>query len=200
MAVLSDSIEAFLISLLNGEESPVILVQRNELANYFRCAPSQINYVLSTRFTLERGYTVESRRGGGGYIRIVRMDLDKNAYLRQLLEKDIGDVMSEDEARGVLLRLLESQCIRRDEYDLCSSLIADKTLAVPSPIKDRIRANLMRQMAAHWIRSDASSPAVPAQPEAASAVPVSQKRLSTQKAANQKTLDLKNTGHRQPVE
>ena len=105
MAVLSDSIEAFLISLLNGEESPVILVQRNELANYFRCAPSQINYVLSTRFTLERGYTVESRRGGGGYIRIVRMDLDKNAYLRQLLEKDIGDVMSEDEARGVLLRL-----------------------------------------------------------------------------------------------
>ena len=58
MAVLSDSIEAFLLSLWNGEESPLILVQRNELANYFRCAPSQINYVLSTRFTLERGYTV----------------------------------------------------------------------------------------------------------------------------------------------
>ena len=199
MAVLSDSIEAFLISLLNGEESPVILVQRNELANYFRCAPSQINYVLSTRFTLERGYTVESRRGGGGYIRIVRMDLDKNAYLRQLLEKDIGDVMSEDEARGVLLRLLESQCIRRDEYDLCSSLIADKTLAVPSPIKDRIRANLMRQMAAHWIRSDASAPA-PAQPASSPAAPASQKRLSAQKAANQKTLDSKKTGRRQPTE
>ncbi len=154
MAVLSDNIEAFLLSLLHNEETPVILVQRNELANYFRCAPSQINYVLSTRFTLERGYTVESRRGGGGYIRIVKMDLDRNAYLRHLLEQGIGQTLDEDQARCILRRLLESQCIDQDTFTLCSSLLSDKTLAVPSPIKDRIRANLMRQMAAHWIASD----------------------------------------------
>lgn len=152
MAVLSDNIEAFLISLLHDEETPVILVQRNELANYFRCAPSQINYVLSTRFTLERGYTVESRRGGGGYIRIVKMDLDKNAYLRHLLERGIGEAIGEDDARSALLRLFEAQCIDQNEYRLCASLLTDKTLAVPSPIKDRIRANLMRQMVVHWIR------------------------------------------------
>lgn len=159
MAVLSDNIEAFLISLLHNEETPVILVQRNELANYFRCAPSQINYVLSTRFTLERGYTVESRRGGGGYIRIVKMDLDRDAYLRHLLEQGIGQTMDEDQARSILRRLVESHCIDQDAYALCSCLLTDKTLAVPSPIKDRIRANLMRQMVAHWIRRNTTDSA-----------------------------------------
>lgn len=156
MAVLSDNIESFLISLLQEEETPVILVQRNELANYFRCAPSQINYVLSTRFTLERGYTVESRRGGGGYIRIVKMDLEKNAYLRYLLEEGIGDAMTQDEALNALVRLYESDCISQEQYTLCSSLVTDKTLGVPAPIKDRIRANLMRQMAAVFLRGNDS--------------------------------------------
>ena len=154
MAVLSDNIESFLISLLQEEEQPVILVQRNELANYFRCAPSQINYVLSTRFTLERGYTVESRRGGGGYIRIVKMDLDKNSYLRYLLEEGIGETLSQEEAQNALVRLYESQCITREQYTLCIALTTDKAIGIPAPIKDRVRANLMRQMAAVFLRGN----------------------------------------------
>ena len=157
MAVLSDNIESFLISLLQEEENPVILVQRNELASYFRCAPLQINYVLSTRFTLERGYTVESRRGGGGYIRIVKMDLDKNSYLRYLLEEGIGDAMSQDDAITALVRLYESGSISQEQYTLCSSLVTDKTLGVPAPIKDRVRANLMRQMAAVFLRGGSTT-------------------------------------------
>lgn len=156
MAVLSDNIESFLISLLQEEESPVILVQRNELANYFRCAPSQINYVLSTRFTLERGYTVESRRGGGGYIRIMKMDLDKNSYLRYLVEEGIGDMLTYEDAQSALVRLYEAQCITKEQFTLCSSLITDRAIGVPSPIKDRVRANLMRQMAAVFLRGNDS--------------------------------------------
>lgn len=153
MAVLSDSIEQFLISLLSEEDSPVVLVQRNELANYFRCAPSQINYVLATRFTVERGYTVESRRGGGGYIRIVKIDLDRNSYLKDLIENSIGTEMSQDAANTILLRLFETKCISQDEYKFSQSLLSDKAIGVPSPIKERVRANLIRQMAINWLQS-----------------------------------------------
>ena len=66
MSAISDSIEKFILTLL-GEDDAIEL-QRNELAHYFSCAPSQINYVLATRFNLGRGYAIESRRGGGGYI------------------------------------------------------------------------------------------------------------------------------------
>ena len=76
MARLSDVIEEFIKSLLKESEGQLEL-QRNELADFFECAPSQINYVLATRFTLNHGYYIESRRGGGGYIRIVRLDVDR---------------------------------------------------------------------------------------------------------------------------
>src|SRR5690554_5485877 len=84
MARLSDIIEEFLKTLLTESEGELEL-QRNDLASYFECAPSQINYVLATRFTLNHGYYIESRRGGGGYIRITRLDLEKDDYLLQLL-------------------------------------------------------------------------------------------------------------------
>ena len=71
MANISDLIESFLIDLFGDESS--IYISRNELAQYFNCAPSQINYVLSTRFTLDKGFAIESRRGGGGYVTLVRL-------------------------------------------------------------------------------------------------------------------------------
>lgn len=75
MKNLSDVIESFIMSeLVHGEQEDTILVQRNELAERLSCAPSQISYVLSTRFTPERGFMVESRRGSGGFVRIVRIE------------------------------------------------------------------------------------------------------------------------------
>ena len=71
MAQLSDSIEQFIKNLM--EEDRQIDLKRNELAQHFGCAPSQINYVLATRFSIDHGYVIESRRGGGGYVRIIRI-------------------------------------------------------------------------------------------------------------------------------
>lgn len=71
MAQLSDSIEQFIKDLM--EEDRQIDLKRNELAQHFGCAPSQINYVLATRFSIDHGYVIESRRGGGGYVRIIRI-------------------------------------------------------------------------------------------------------------------------------
>ena len=73
MKNLADAIESFIIGELLREHEDTVLVQRNELAERLSCAPSQISYVLSTRFTPERGFMVESRRGSGGFVRIVRM-------------------------------------------------------------------------------------------------------------------------------
>lgn len=94
MARLSDVIEEFIKTLLMESEGQ-LEVQRNELADYFECAPSQINYVLATRFSLNHGYYIESKRGGGGYIRIVRLDVDKNDYLHYLLREGIGSGISD---------------------------------------------------------------------------------------------------------
>ena len=90
MARLSDMIEEFIKALLE-ESNGQLELQRNELADYFECAPSQINYVLATRFSLDRGYYIESRRGGGGYIRIIRLDMDNNDYIMYLLRERIGN-------------------------------------------------------------------------------------------------------------
>lgn len=73
MKNLADAIENFILGELVREQEEQIMVQRNELAERLDCAPSQISYVLSTRFTPERGYLVESRRGNGGFVRIVRL-------------------------------------------------------------------------------------------------------------------------------
>ena len=85
MARLSDIIESFLKGLIIEEEGAVE-IQRNELANRFNCVPSQINYVISTRFTAEKGYYVESRRGGGGCISIKRLNIDSAGdYLMHII-------------------------------------------------------------------------------------------------------------------
>ena len=93
---LSDTIESFIKTMLTQEE-PEVELKRNELAEYFGCAPSQINYVLATRFTIDDGYVIESRRGGGGYIRIVRVIQSGNKF-RYLLTERIGDSIGEVEA------------------------------------------------------------------------------------------------------
>ena len=100
MAQLSDAIEKFIKDLM--EEGAQVEVKRNELAQHFGCAPSQINYVLATRFTPDHGYVIESRRGGGGYIRIVRLAATSREELLQSLYQRIGTSISGADAAGLL--------------------------------------------------------------------------------------------------
>ena len=75
MRNISDIIEQYLKQVIDLSNNNVIEIKRNEIADRFECVPSQINYVINTRFTLERGFVVESKRGGGGYIRIIKVKL-----------------------------------------------------------------------------------------------------------------------------
>ena len=144
---ISDSIEQFIKEML-GEDSPEVELKRNELAEYFGCAPSQINYVLATRFSPSQGYLTESRRGGGGYIRIVRVVETGPQKLAYLVRDRIGDSLSEEEAQRIIAHLRESGMATSSEADLMSAALSGRSLAVPlSPeMKAALRARMMKTM------------------------------------------------------
>lgn len=144
MANLADDIEQYLKQHL--ERAPVIEAQRAMLAAKFGCAPSQINYVFATRFTPERGYLVESRRGGGGYIRITRLNLEEGDALHELIHREIGDSLSQEEALGYISRLREQKVIDDREAAIMQAAVQRETIRLELPARDIIRANLLRSM------------------------------------------------------
>ena len=144
---LSDMIEEFIKELWGAEDNEVEL-KRNELAEYFRCAPSQINYVLSTRFTPDHGYAIESFRGGGGFIRIIRLKQDDSAHLRYLTHERVGESISAQEARLLCLQLAQQGRITKETADVMCAALSQQSLCVPIPeaLKDAIRAKTLRSM------------------------------------------------------
>ena len=144
---LSDTIEQFIKELLN-EESAEVELKRNELAEYFGCAPSQINYVLATRFSPDHGYLTESRRGGGGYIRIVRVVESGSRRLMYLINERIGDSLSEEECLRLISQLKEQQIVTADEAALMASAVSTRAMGVPVPdaLKNTLRARMMKSM------------------------------------------------------
>ena len=144
---LSDTIEQFIKVMLEDEEKEVEL-KRNELAKYFQCAPSQINYVLSTRFTPDHGYVTESRRGGGGCIRIIRIHRQERDLLNYLVRERIGDSIDHKSAQILLSQLAERETVTLEEAKLMNAALTTQALAVPIPeaLKDSIRAKILRSM------------------------------------------------------
>ena len=153
---LSDSIETFIKTLL-AEDSPQVELKRSELAEYFGCAPSQINYVLATRFSPDHGYITESRRGGGGYIRIVRVVQSGAQTLMHLINERIGDSISEMESVRLIQQLVETGAATRKEAEVMRAAISAQALSIPIPeqIKDAIRARTMKSMLLALARSSA---------------------------------------------
>lgn len=145
MANISDVIEQFLLHLL--DDGDTVSISRNELANYFSCAPSQINYVLTTRFTPARGYVVESRRGGGGFINLVRLGEDRDEILDELRNLPISEGLSFAKAAQILERLAEEEIVTPKEARLLASVMSDKALVAPAVAKDGLRAGMMRSVA-----------------------------------------------------
>ena len=144
MAQLSDSIEQFIKELM--DEGSQIEVRRNELAQHFGCAPSQINYVLATRFTVDHGYIIESRRGGGGYVRIVRMRERGEGNLLNMLLKRIGNSIPEDNACAIIAHLLDRKLVTTYEAKLMRAAVSRNALALPVSAKDVLRASVLKNM------------------------------------------------------
>ena len=143
---ISDLIAGFLQDCLDETGDGVLEVQRGELAQRFNCVPSQINYVMSTRFSPERGYIVESRRGGNGYIRITRVQVDRETLLMHVINS-LGTQVDLPSARAILGNLAGAGAL---EEDLCRTLLAavgDKALgAVPRELRDQVRADVLKNV------------------------------------------------------
>lgn len=147
MASLASLIESYLNSLMSESGKKLIEIQRNELAEKFNCAPSQINYVLTTRFTIERGYTVESRRGGGGYVRIEKVPLNTGEIdlIAEIVDL-VDDSISERGAVAILARLLEEGIITHREAALINSVIIRNVLRIGQPARNQLRANIIKSV------------------------------------------------------
>ena len=145
MARLSDIIEAFIKQLFSENRENVIFIQRNELADQFRCAPSQINYVLTTRFSYERGYLIESKRGGGGHIVIKQLEYDSSNKREELINQSIGDAMTYHNADALLKDLLESGVIEERECEIMKIAVNDRSLT-STDNKNKVRADILKAM------------------------------------------------------
>ncbi len=121
-------------------------IQRNELAGRIGCVPSQINYVITSRFTPERGFLVESRRGGGGYIRITRVALDPRELVVHLINT-IGDKMDEGSCRAILNNLIGEQVLAEETARMFFSAMSSSALRdVPHELRDRVRASIFKNL------------------------------------------------------
>ncbi|HLS08861.1 CtsR family transcriptional regulator [Lentibacillus sp.] len=146
MRNISDIIEQHLKQILESAGKDMIDIKRSELAEEFQCVPSQINYVIKTRFTVEKGYIVESKRGGGGYIRIIRVKhQDKAALIDDIIDM-INPNVSQQAALDVLERLLEEELITKREVKIMLSAIDRETLAFQLPLRDEVRSRILTSM------------------------------------------------------
>lgn len=145
MSVLSDHIESFIKELLMEDEGMAEL-QRNELAQRFNCAPSQINYVLTTRFSPSRGYITQSRRGGGGYIRVIQLDVDENEYIRDIIEDKLTGGVGMRQAAELIEGMVETGLIDKKAKNIILAAISDKALDVPNGVKNELRSSILKEI------------------------------------------------------
>ena len=141
---ISDVIEEFIKDLLK-DENEYVEIQRNELAQYFNCVPSQINYVISTRFKPSQGYYVESKRGGGGHIKIKKINTTKSNYLMHIITSMDSSLTAQD-IDIFISNFLSYNIISELEAKLLKVATSDNVLIIPKQYRDELRANIFKNM------------------------------------------------------
>lgn len=124
----------------------IVEIKRSEIADKFQCVPSQINYVINTRFTLERGYIVESKRGGGGYIRIMKVKTQNTSQLIEHLLSLVQERISQTNGEHIIQRLLDEKVISKREANMMLSIIDRTVLSLDLPHRDELRARILKAM------------------------------------------------------
>ncbi|MBV1726409.1 MAG: CtsR family transcriptional regulator [Eubacteriales bacterium] len=152
MPTIADYIAEHIKVLFNESDDVYIEIQRNDLAAKFGCAPSQINYVLATRFTTQSGFAVESRRGGGGFVRIFKLSAEQPGDLLRECYHRIGSSITAPDARSIIVRLRDEQIISEREAHLINVTVDDATLNLDSAWRNRLRANILKAMLASLAR------------------------------------------------
>ncbi|MGG4386398.1 transcriptional regulator CtsR, partial [Priestia megaterium] len=136
MRNISDIIEQYLKQVIDLSNNNVIEIKRNAISDRFECVPSQINYVINTRFTLERGFVVESKRGGGGYIRIIKVKLHDDIDIIDQMLHMIDHSVAQGNAESMIIRLIEEGIITNREAKLMLSVLDRSVLSMDVPSRD----------------------------------------------------------------
>ena len=147
MSNLSDVIESFIKELIERTTNSTIEIQRNLLAQQFDCSPSQINYVLTTRFNNDKGYIIESKRGGGGYVKIFKVDTSSDAHLENILNKSIGTSITINKACDIVDVFKEKGIISDRELNIIKSAISDRAFnKIYYDDRNRLRADVLKEI------------------------------------------------------
>ena len=142
---MSDLVAQYIMQMLD-EQNGSAEIQRNELAGNLGCVPSQINYVITSRFTPEQGYIVESRRGGGGYIRISRVKMDRGMAMMHIINS-VGSSLDKATAEAMLNNMLQRNMLQLQSAKLIAAALSDRTLSqVEQDKRDTVRADLFKNM------------------------------------------------------
>ena len=142
---MSDVIEDFIKDLFDEDDSDLIEIQRNELAQHFNCVPSQINYVISTRFKPSQGYYVESKKGGGDNIKIKKITNTKSDYIMHIIN-NIGKTITTNDIDILISDFLTYNVITSQEAKLLKVATSDNVLKLDKNIKDEVRARIFKNM------------------------------------------------------
>ncbi|MEG1394214.1 MAG: CtsR family transcriptional regulator [Clostridia bacterium] len=143
MANVSDLIEQFILSVIGDEDT--VKLSRNELANYFCVSPSQINYVLQTRFNFDKGFVIESKRGGGGFITVVKLDAAENFLSDLIAELEQIDDLTFNRSSNMVDRLVSEGVVNAAEANIIKSSLSDKALALPMKTSS-LRKNVLKEI------------------------------------------------------
>jgi len=152
MAKVSDVIEEFILSTMGSADD--INLSRNELADFFNCAPSQINYVLTTRFNLNRGYVIQSQRGGGGYIKIVKLKNFDNHYVYKIIDEVLTKPITYKDALYILEDLTKKDFITTSQAKTISYALTDKALCNPIKIEGTLRSNILKSFLINVLKGE----------------------------------------------
>lgn len=147
MAKLSDIIEDFIKEMIANTDNNMIEIQRNLLAHQFDCAPSQINYVLTTRFNNDKGYIIESRRGGGGYIKIYKINTSTKKQLEKILNKSIGNSITKSKAYDLIESFYEDEIINLGELNIIRVVLSERALGkIYYEDRNKLRADILKEI------------------------------------------------------
>ena len=141
---MSDIIEEYLKNVLLAQEK--VEIRRNEIADRFNCVPSQINYVINTRFTVQQGYVVESKRGGGGYIRIMKVNLVDDMDIIDALLEVVPEELSIKQANHILQNLYDNELLSKREAQLLNIAMSKESLTEAEQCSDQLRSNMMKNI------------------------------------------------------
>ena len=141
---MSDIIEEYLKNVLLAQEQ--VEIRRSEIADRFNCVPSQINYVINTRFTVQQGYVVESKRGGGGYIRIMKVNLVDDMDILDALLEVVPEELSMKQANHILQNLYDNELLSKREAQLLNIAMSKESLTEAEQCSGQLRSNMMKNI------------------------------------------------------